>query len=538
MDKPTQPDRVDSNCLTDLTKRDCVDQGSADIDLVGQIAGANWNEVIGDTKRNSSDDESSAACRTRRNDREYLFCPLKPRTSENLMLDSKGEPITVARILGTKPIRGDLQTRPGPGGKKLLYMSGESVSRSLNDIFGYDGWDLKIIKTEQTVCEKQQSSSTLKWCVAYIAHVRIIHSPSGTIKEDIGAGDSVDKHLPTAIQHAIKASITDATKRAARHFGDKLGNILYQGNFSINSAPRTLGEALQQYDQQRATIWSCTQAPNPSNNTNTSAPNGNLNQCSASIGIVKPQNRFNDQVASYKTNVATTGTRSSTENIAVIHQQNRIDHSRKRPLPVSTPNWTETNDNNAMQSTSYTGIQDNQHLPKKINPYRSATIANSHPSVVSVNSVNNNKNTGIKTFQNKVSGQSYESGDRNSVPAASSLVSFASNTPYTESDEVQSFVDPFDSGWLAELNRPVIGADNTESRLSGLFNRITSKSAEVSTPIIGESGRQPGMNSIGTVGVPTPVTVQRPSLTAITNFPSRVINPYISSKQHQQPSFR
>ena len=30
--------------------------------------------------------------------------------------------------------------------------------------------------------------------------------------------------MGTAIAHAMKASVTDAMKRAARHFGDKLGN--------------------------------------------------------------------------------------------------------------------------------------------------------------------------------------------------------------------------------------------------------------------------------------------------------------------------
>jgi recombination DNA repair RAD52 pathway protein len=30
--------------------------------------------------------------------------------------------------------------------------------------------------------------------------------------------------MGTAVAHALKASITDAMKRAARHFGDKLGN--------------------------------------------------------------------------------------------------------------------------------------------------------------------------------------------------------------------------------------------------------------------------------------------------------------------------
>ncbi len=53
------------------------------------------------------------------------------------------------------------------------------------------------------------------------------HRLSGAFKEDFGAGDAIDKSLPTAVSNALKSSITDAMKRAVRHFGDKLGNCEY-----------------------------------------------------------------------------------------------------------------------------------------------------------------------------------------------------------------------------------------------------------------------------------------------------------------------
>ena len=82
--------------------------------------------------------------------------------------------------------------------------------------------------------------------------VRLTHKKSGTYKEDVGASDSIDRIMGTAVAHALKGSITDALKRAARHFGEKLGNTLYQGDFSISKAPLTLQEALDQYDNERA----------------------------------------------------------------------------------------------------------------------------------------------------------------------------------------------------------------------------------------------------------------------------------------------
>lgn len=141
-------------------------------------------------------------------------------TDGSVLLDHKGNPISVNRILATKPLRGELSTRPGPGNKKLTYISGEGVSRTLNDIFGFDGWNLDIARVQREECLKEQD----RYHVVYTAQVRLTHKGSGAYKEDCGAGDSTDKNFGTAVSHALKASITDAMKRAARHFGDKLGN--------------------------------------------------------------------------------------------------------------------------------------------------------------------------------------------------------------------------------------------------------------------------------------------------------------------------
>jgi DNA recombination protein Rad52 len=181
-------------------------------------------------------------------------CVLDP-IDRTVLHDSKHRPITVDRWLHSKPLKHDISSRPGPHGKKLHYLSGDSVTRTLNQVFGYDGWNLSIIKTDQVVCDQQRSSNDKsaqghgKWHVAYLAQVRITHVRSGSFREDIGAGDSVDKSLATAVQHALKGSITDAMKRAARHFGDKLGNSLYSTDFKYNEAPATATQALEQYDK-------------------------------------------------------------------------------------------------------------------------------------------------------------------------------------------------------------------------------------------------------------------------------------------------
>lgn len=168
----------------------------------------------------------------------------------SILLDHNGVPLSVDRMLATKPLRQELSSRPGPGNKKLTYLSGEGVTRTLNEVFGFDGWNLEIKKTTQEQCIRDEKSG--RFHVAYTATVRLTHRKSGAFKEDCGAADAADRAMGTAIANALKASITDALKRAARHFGDKLGNSLYQGTFSISKAPVTLEQALEQYAIDRA----------------------------------------------------------------------------------------------------------------------------------------------------------------------------------------------------------------------------------------------------------------------------------------------
>ena len=198
----------------------------------------------------------------------------------SILKDHKGYPVSVPRLLATKPLRAELCSRPGPGGKRLTYLSGEGVTRTLNDVFGFDGWNLEIVKTTQVVCEKDKKE---RWCVAYTAQVRLTHTKSGTYKEDVGFSDAMDRSMGSAVGNALKGSITDALKRAAKHFGDKLGNALSNGSCTAKNAPVTLRDALDLYDKERAATKFGTARINPQNavvklegdSTNTATFNNN-----------------------------------------------------------------------------------------------------------------------------------------------------------------------------------------------------------------------------------------------------------------------
>jgi DNA recombination protein Rad52 len=198
--------------------------------------------------------------------------PVRNLTDGKPLVDPQGSIISIERYLATKPLRNDLSSRPGPGNQKLTYMSGEAVSRTLNEAFGFDGWCLEVKSTNREECKQDEKG---RWSVSYTATVRLIIRKSGAYKEDVGAGCSKDKDMGQAIANALKSSVTDAMKRAARHFGEKLGNCeyvivckrgwsnflalicyvllilksfciaaLYSGNFNIMKAPVTLEEAL------------------------------------------------------------------------------------------------------------------------------------------------------------------------------------------------------------------------------------------------------------------------------------------------------
>ncbi|KAL9187015.1 hypothetical protein ACHAXT_010735 [Thalassiosira profunda] len=165
------------------------------------------------------------------------------------LVDHKGKPVAVERFLCTKPLRTEVSTRKGPGGMKLSYMGGDMVTKTLNEAFGYDGWSLEV---KDTTREEPILDDKKRYHVAYIATVRITHRRSGAYREDCGAGDSIDRSLATASSHAVKGAVTDAMKRAARHFGEKLGNSLYHDGFNANNAPPTLKDALDALDIDRA----------------------------------------------------------------------------------------------------------------------------------------------------------------------------------------------------------------------------------------------------------------------------------------------
>jgi len=156
------------------------------------------------------------------------------------MRDARRRIVYKSQFLSTHPLRTDCKERVGYGGKKFTYVSGDGVIRTMNDIFGHGGWSSKIVMERNILSEKDERG---RWHVGYLATVRVTLL-NGVSHEDCGSGEGINDNKLKAHEKAIKSAITDAMKRAARHFGERLGNALYVKGNSVRTAPRTNKDAL------------------------------------------------------------------------------------------------------------------------------------------------------------------------------------------------------------------------------------------------------------------------------------------------------
>jgi DNA recombination protein Rad52 len=121
--------------------------------------------------------------------------------------------------------------RPGEGGRKLAYLEGHEVITLLNSIFGWDGWNSRVVNFQKDYATSDNGG---KWSIGVGATVRLTVRVKdddkirevyredfgyGTIENGSGHGKSMER--------CHKEAVTDGLKRAARQFGNVTGNCLY-----------------------------------------------------------------------------------------------------------------------------------------------------------------------------------------------------------------------------------------------------------------------------------------------------------------------
>ncbi|KAK1738686.1 RAD52 family DNA repair protein [Skeletonema marinoi] len=161
------------------------------------------------------------------------------------MRDTNSQLVYKSQFLSTHPLWSDCKERVGYGGKKFTYVSGDGVIRNMNAIFGHGGWSSQILNEKLIQSEKDDRG---RWYVGYLATVRVTLL-NGASHEDCGSGEGFNDSKIKAHEKAIKSAVTDAMKRAARHFGERLGNALYVKGNGIRTAPRTNRDALAELER-------------------------------------------------------------------------------------------------------------------------------------------------------------------------------------------------------------------------------------------------------------------------------------------------
>ena len=102
---------------------------------------------------------------------------------------------------------------------RLLMVHVHLYNRTMNAIFGHGGWSSQITMERNVLNEKDDRG---RWNVGYLSTVKVTLL-NGVSHEDCGSGEGIDNNKVKAHEKAMKSAVTDAMKRASRHFGERLG---------------------------------------------------------------------------------------------------------------------------------------------------------------------------------------------------------------------------------------------------------------------------------------------------------------------------
>ncbi len=115
------------------------------------------------------------------------------------------------------------------------YVGHTYMISQLNDLFGFDGWDIEQLGPVQVVHKEQEDG---KWHVICTAAIRLtVRGPDGfktTFREDVGTCGNKGKNLTDVLNTAWCGAPTFALKRAAHWFGNNFGSSLYDSTNPVH----------------------------------------------------------------------------------------------------------------------------------------------------------------------------------------------------------------------------------------------------------------------------------------------------------------
>lgn len=150
---------------------------------------------------------------------------------------SEGLPKRVLDLLG-KPLDPLLVSeRETRDGRSVQYIEGWAIINQANRVFGFDGWGSEVVGevNYRPLSLADPDTGELIAVGMYTATVRVAVRGCPP-KADVGCA-FVSQDTPEAHEAAYKGAVTDAMKRALRHFGDQFGNRLYDRRNGLDAMP-------------------------------------------------------------------------------------------------------------------------------------------------------------------------------------------------------------------------------------------------------------------------------------------------------------
>ncbi len=146
-------------------------------------------------------------------------------------------------------------------GRELSYIEGNHAIAEANRIFGFDGWDRETIESKCVVARENRGT----FLAVYTSKVRITVRAAGVtvVREGHGCGEARGTSPGETHDLALKASETDATKRAFATFGKPFGLALYHSRKPMKQSPVSIPANMNRADPSRSTPISPSAQPEP-----------------------------------------------------------------------------------------------------------------------------------------------------------------------------------------------------------------------------------------------------------------------------------
>ncbi|MDP2949774.1 MAG: Rad52/Rad22 family DNA repair protein [Chloroflexota bacterium] len=129
-----------------------------------------------------------------------------------------------------------ISEREARDGRVLQYIEGWAAINQANRIFGHDGWGAEVIGEvgyrPLSLAEPDTGEAVAVGMYAATVRVSVRGCPP---KADVGCS-FLSQDTPEAHEAAYKGAVTDAMKRALRHFGDQFANRLYDRRNAVDPA--------------------------------------------------------------------------------------------------------------------------------------------------------------------------------------------------------------------------------------------------------------------------------------------------------------